>query len=257
MESDIRRLESHVREGLVAFIGESPETVLAIHALQSRLGRAWASGPSPQAVIVESAPVPGEPQGFGDPASLLDLLVHAEGWSCIELTPEVADDMADDFERRWGIARFQGPARRVIDVIGVSDQSPRVKAHPLVRQLRTSDLSRLSVASDDTLPDRRVVERAAALGRVFVAVDGDSIVGHGSSFAASTTYADIGVFVAESHRGQGIATCAAALACEAVRAAGLVPVCGAGSVNHASLRVAAKLGFSEVTRLVFLVPGGR
>lgn len=251
MESDIRRLESQLREGIVAFIGESPAAVLAIHALRSGLGRAWASGPSAHAVIVESALVPGEPQGFGDPTSLLDLLARADGWSCIELSPKVADQVNDDFERRWGIAR------RVIDVIQVSEQTPRIKAHPLVRRLRTSDLSRLSVAADDILPDRRVVEAAAARGRVFVAVDGDAIVGHGGSFAASNAYADIGVCVAESHRSQGIATSAAALACEAVRTDGLVPVWGAGSDNHASLRVAAKLGFSEVTRLVFLVPTER
>ncbi|HXH58341.1 GNAT family N-acetyltransferase [Iamia sp.] len=253
MESDIRRLESHVREGLVAFIGDSPETVLAIHALQSGLGRVWTSGPSDdlRAVIVESALVPGEPQGFGDPASLLDLLARAEGWRCIELNPDVADDITDDFERRWGIAS------RVIDVVHISRQCPRVEGHPRVRPLRVPDLSRLSVASDDVFPGRRVVEGAAARGRVFVAIDGDSIVGHGSSFAASGTYADIGVYVAASHRGQGIATSAAALACEAVRADGLTPVWGTGSDNQGSLGVAAKLGFLEVARLVFLVPVGR
>ena len=89
---------------------------------------------------------------------------------------------------------------------------------------------------------------------MFVALDGDVVVGHGSSFAAGHTYADVGVHVAAAYRRRGLATACAARACVAVRQAGLVPIWGTGSQNVASLRVATKLGFEEVDRLVFLVP---
>jgi RimJ/RimL family protein N-acetyltransferase len=88
---------------------------------------------------------------------------------------------------------------------------------------------------------------------VFGAVEDDTIVGRGSSFAAGAMYADIGVYVAERYRRQGIATGAAAVAIRAVQATGLIPVWGAGSENVASLRVANRLGFVEVARCAYLV----
>jgi RimJ/RimL family protein N-acetyltransferase len=251
MESAINRWSSQDREALATFIGESPETVIAIHALRSGRGRVWVSGTprDPRALIIEPEWLPGEPLGFGDDTDLLELLAHVDGWDCFELTAPTAERVADEFARRWGIAK------RVVDVHHVSEVTASVEPHPLeVRPLRTPDLDRLAVAADDIFPARDVMEPAVELGRVFVAIDGELIVGQGSSFAAGERYADVGVHVAETHRRRGLATGCAARVCEAVRTAGLTPVWSCGAENRASLRVAAKLGFVEVTRLVFLVP---
>jgi hypothetical protein len=43
MESDIGRWSPQDREALATYLGESPETVFAVHALRSGLGRAWVS----------------------------------------------------------------------------------------------------------------------------------------------------------------------------------------------------------------------
>ena len=51
-----------------------------------------------------------------------------------------------------------------------------------------------------------------------------------------------------------VATAAAALVAERVQAHGRIPVWSCGGTNVASLRVAAKLGFREVSRRVYLLP---
>ena len=197
-------------------------------------------------VLVESALVPGEPQGFGDPAALLSLLRDADGWRCVELEPDIVEDVRQHFDREWGLARS------VFDVVHVLDTPVQPRRHPLVVRLTAEDAARLPAASSDLLPDRDLV-RSARLGRMFVAVDDGGIVGHGGSIASATSHADVGVHVAESHRGLGIATAAASMACAELQRVGLTPVWGAGSHNHASLRVAEKLGFVEVARLEYLV----
>jgi GNAT superfamily N-acetyltransferase len=246
---DLAEMSGQDRLAIAEWIGERPETVLVIDALLTGHGRAWVSGhPSwPDAAIVESALVPGEPQGFGSAAALLCLLRQAAGWRCIEVEEDLADEIAPEFERVWG------PVTRVVDVIHSLRRPAPSPTHELVRELRATDLTR-APATPDLLPDHHLVTRPADAGRVYVAVDDGVIVGHGSALAAGRTFADVGVQVAASYRGQGIATAAAARACQAVQRARLIPVWGTSSDNLASLRVAAKLGFMEVGRLVFLIP---
>lgn len=126
--------------------------------------------------------------------------------------------------------------------------------HRLVRAVTTADLADLVVEPEKMIPEPRITRAAAGAGRMFGAVAEGKLVGHGSSFAASHAFADVGVHVADPYRRQGVATAAAAMACAAVQRAGLTPVWGTGSTNAASLATAARLGFVEVDRLVYLVP---
>lgn len=251
MGASISDLPIDDRLQLVGWIGERPETVLAVHALLSGHGRVWTTSDSAgfTAALIESRLVPGEPQGFGDAETLFGLLSTADDWRCVEGDLNLADVMSVGFRRRWGLAR------QVTDVVHTLDQPIKSRSHPLVRQLSPADAGSLPVARRDVLPDRAIVVEAAELGRVFAAVDDGVIVGHGSSMASGTRYADVGVHVAEEYRRQGIATAAASLACGAVQRAGLTPVWGTGSHNAASLGVSASLGFDEHVRLGFLVRG--
>ena len=218
-------------------------------ALATGVGSVWLQGQqgSPRAVLVESPLVPGEPRGFGSAEALLDLLSVAGGWSCVEVDAGLAEAMSAEFDRRWTLVRT------VIDVVHRLDQPVEVRTHPLVRELTPAEARSLSQASEDLFPDRGVVVTAAGAGRVFAAIDGGVIVGHGGSMATGRSLADVGVHVVEEYRRQGIATAAASLACQALQTAGLTPIWGTGSHNAASLRVAAKLGFVEVARLTYLV----
>lgn len=246
---EIADLPFDERAALCDWIGERAETVLAVGALLSGHGRVWFLGDplAPAAVLVESGLVPGEPQGFGNGDALLDLLAHADSWGCVEAEAPLAQQLSNEFDRRWGLAKT------VIDVVHELKTQAKVSAHPLVRRLSALDARHLEAASPGVLPDRELLVAAAEIGRVFAAVNGNVIVGHGSSLAASRAFADVGVHVAEAFREQGIATATASLACQAVQQAGLTPVWGAGSENAASLRVANKIGFVEVARLAFLV----
>lgn len=240
------------RLAIADWVGERPDTVLAVDALLSGHGRVWINGEptAPSAALIESALVPGEPQAFGDPDALLGLLERADRWTCVEVAPDLAEAISADFERQWG------PTRRVVDVIHTLDRPIEGRVHPMVRQLSAEEARDLPTMSPDVLPDRHLAVRAAEHGRVFAAIDGDGmIVGHGSSMAAGRTFADVGVHVAGQYRQQGIATAAASQACNAVQMGGLRPVWGTGAHNAASLRVAAKLGFVEQARLAFLVRG--
>jgi GNAT superfamily N-acetyltransferase len=248
-----RDLHADQRRALSEWIGERPDTVLAIHALASGTGRVWLDGTpdSPRAVLVESALVPGEPQGFGDPEGLLELLERADSWRCIEVDGSTATSMRDQFALRWG------HAADVIDVVHVLDGVAPDITHPLVRPLRPSELHELKVDATelDLLPAVEFAEAAAAAGRLYAAVDGDKIVGQGSSFAASARHADVGVAVHPAYRRQRIALAAAAQTCRQLAGDGLLPVWSSGSHNSASLRTAAGLGFREVSRLTYLVRG--
>lgn len=212
----------------------------------------WVAGVpnQPEAIVIESPLVPGEPQGFGKPSSILELLDRADGWSSIELDPGTASNLEADFDRRWGLVCT------VTDVVHRLDEPVRVRRHPRVGPLTPSALRGLAHKEVGMLPDNRpVVEAAASAGWLFGTIDGDTLVGRAGVLAAGARYADVGVHVAEQYRRQGIAVSAASRACDAVQRSGLTPVWGTGSQNEASLAVAMRLGFVEVERLTYLVRG--
>jgi predicted GNAT family acetyltransferase len=62
------------------------------------------------------------------------------------------------------------------------------------------------------------------------------------------------VYTKEAYRRRGFATAAASLVARRVQEAGQIPVWSAGGHNVASLRVAEKLGFEEVSRRVYVIP---
>src|SRR5690348_3091471 len=74
-------------------LGDTPETVIAVHLLRRGLARAYVAGsPTHYAgALVQAIADPGEPIGFGaDAAALWDLLQAAQGWFCVEVTRECA-----------------------------------------------------------------------------------------------------------------------------------------------------------------------
>ena len=107
MSNSIHDLTAEVRQALADWIGEHPETIIAIAALGSGNGRVWIDGSAaaPAAVLIESDLLPSEPQGFGEGAAVLRLLEKATDWSCVEVDSGLADAIGDDFGHRWGGAR--------------------------------------------------------------------------------------------------------------------------------------------------------
>ena len=78
------------------------------------------------------------------------------------------------------------------------------------------------------------------------------LVGLAHTNAVTTRYADIGVATRKEYRRRGFASAAGSTVARRIQERGLVPVWSAGEDNRASLRVAARLGFVEVSRRVYL-----
>ena len=70
--------------------------------------------------------------------------------------------------------------------------------------------------------------------------------------ARGARYADVGIVTRDDWSNRGLSTAAAALVCADIQAAGQIPVWGTSVDNVASRRVAAKLGFAEVSRRVYV-----
>jgi predicted GNAT family acetyltransferase len=92
-----------------------------------------------------------------------------------------------------------------------------------------------------------------AEGIAACAIVAGKIVATALTTACSGQYADIGVYTREAVWGQGYATAAASLVAQAVQESGRTPVWSAGAHNAASLRVAQKVGFQEVSRRTYVI----
>jgi predicted GNAT family acetyltransferase len=66
-------------------------------------------------------------------------------------------------------------------------------------------------------------------------------------------YAELGVATAEAHRQKGYSTAAASLVIQQVLTQGRTPIWSTGEDNHASQRVAQKLGFVEARRSLYVI----
>jgi predicted GNAT family acetyltransferase len=96
---------------------------------------------------------------------------------------------------------------------------------------------------------------AAALisdGIVAGAVIDGELVAVGFTAACGERYSDIGIVTRKDWRNRGLSTAAAALVCNDIQAEDQIPVWGTSIDNIASQKVAAKLGFEEVTRRVYV-----
>ena len=124
---------------------------------------------------------------------------------------------------------------------------------PAVRELTRDDLGLLRAAGMDGGGFRgglsALLEEGAVVGPV---VDG-RIVGTAQTSAITDRYADIGVSTDERWRERGFATAAASIVARRVQETGRTPVWSCGEDNVASLRVARKLGFEEVSRLTYVI----
>jgi GNAT superfamily N-acetyltransferase len=244
---DRRPLRVDEFEQAAETLTEVPESVIAVHALRSGSGRAWVAGDLDdyRALLVESVLNPGEPQGFGDAANIASLLAIVADWGCVEVTPDIADELAGILEAKYG------SLRRVVDLFHVLTDELLVYRHPLVRLLDAADAP---LYPERFPPEAPMSMADVTTARVAAAIDNVRIVGQAASIANGRAYADIGVHVLADYRGQGIATAAASLVAANIRSANLVPVWSTSTDNHASRRVAAKLGFVAVSELVYLVP---
>jgi len=237
---------------LAATLGDTPETAISQHHLHQGNCSVYLTG-TPEAfdaVIIQADTLPGEPVGYGsDPHAIWQLLRRMQGWFCIEVSSECAAPLGALIERERDVGVCY-----LDDLFHVLETPATVWEHDAVRLLIRDDLPLLESAP----PELRDscwghVETLLTEGIVACAIVKGEVVATALTAACSARYADIGVFTREDHRGHGLATAAASLVARRIQAQGQVPTWSAGAHNAASLRIASKLGFLQVSTKRYVI----
>jgi hypothetical protein len=188
--------------------------------------------------------------GFGsDPEILWDLLKSVEGWDCVDVSSDCAEALGELIKRDTGCeVRYYG------DVYHILDKPVIMFQNEAVRQLTLGDLELLKSSPQELRGcGFGTTQRLLEDGFVACAIVGGKVFAIAHTSARTDHYADIGVFTAEDWRCRGFVTAAAAIVAERIQEAGLIPTWSAGEDNFASLRVAQKLGFTEVSRRTYVI----
>lgn len=239
-------------QALAGALGDTPSTVIYNHVLARRLCKAYVAGDPSRfhGAIVQADAFPTEPTGFGSDLRILwDLLQAVEGWDCILVDSACAAPLGRTIETEMGV-----PVRYLDDVCTVLTHSPATFRDQAVRLLTLADLDLLQAAPHDFRASCWAGTRdLLAEGIVACAIVSGRIVATALTAARSARHAEIGVFTHEDFRLHGFATAAASLVAHRAQQAGQIPVWSAGSHNAASLHVAQKLGFVEVSRRTYVI----
>ena len=235
---------------LLESIDETPETIIPIHLLRYGTCRAYTTGDAAalDAVVVQADSLPKEPFGLGTNAQgLWDLLHGLDGWTCVEVAPAVAPCLGALISKDTGkrVRYYEGVYHTL------TKSAPQFE-DPAVRQLSIRDAGLLAAfgmhgGDFGSLP--RLLLEGVVAGAV---VDGQ-VIGIAHTSAVTDRFADIGVETQEAWRGRGFATAAASIVARRVQEQQRIPVWSCGEDNLASLRVARKLGFEEVSRLIYVI----
>ena len=123
-----------------------------------------------------------------------------------------------------------------------------------VRQMTLDDLELLE-SSPKELRSSAFANARDLLSEGFVAcaIVSGSIVATALTSARTDLYGEVGVFTKEEWRRRGFSTAAASIVAQRIQEAGQTAVWSAGEDNAASLRVAEKLGFNEVSRRTYVI----
>ena len=241
---------------LARALGDSPETAVPVHRFMRAACSAYIVGEPArfEAAVVLMKDDKGEVQGFGeDPKALWSILEPLEGWRVVAVSRTVGPKLGALIRASTGSrVAYYGDVYHTLT-------RPAVKhSHPDVRLLTVDDRALFDGIPDDLKPGMRGdVEIVLNEGFVAGAVVDGRVVSVAHTNAITERYADIGVFTHEDHRNRGYSTAAAALVARAIQKSGRTPVWSCGEDNLASLRVAAKVGLTEVSRRTYVIPFNR
>ncbi len=237
---------------LAQLLPDRPQTVISRAHLLWGTARAYAVGLTDdgfETAVIEDPGCPGEPMIFGqDPQQIADLMPQIPNWFCVNVTTELAVELAPLLARKMG-----GTLRQLGDIYHILTQPPPANLlnHPDVRLLTPNDLPLLQAAPPELRgpnPEHLLYQTAAA-----GAIINNQLVAIAQNYAMTEGFGDIGVFTLPDWRGHGFASAAAAQVAQWLQANGRLPVWSCGEHNRASLRVAEKLGFVENGRRVYLI----
>jgi GNAT superfamily N-acetyltransferase len=239
---------------LIDALGDTPETVIPLQFLREGTCEIMCVGDPAdlEGVIVQAFETPEEPIAFGSSAeAVAGLLPHLSGWSCVNVPLSLVDDLI-------------GPVAEIASAshVRLLDDVYHVLTSPVAQvpidhvRLLTADDHRLVLGASPELVGagaERLIETVDA-GHVAGAIREGTLVSLAHTFATSELHADIGVVTHPDWRGHGLGTAVSAVVAKAIQDDGRIPVWSCGATNAASMRIAAALGFREVSRRVYLIP---
>ena len=234
-------------------LGDTPMTVIPAARLKHAGCDAYVHGTLPDitAALIFDPFCPDEPCGFGtDAEALWHLLKATDGWSCINVDPSCATALGSLIAADRDVTiRYYG------DVYHALLEPVRCYPNASVRLLTLADLPCLAKAPAEVQGNGYNTHAAMLTDGIAAgAIVENSIVAIAHTYAENDLHADIGVSTIEKWRERGFATAAASLVAQNIQAIGKVPVWSCGEDNIASLRVAEKLGFTEIGRRTYVIP---
>ena len=239
---------------LADLLGDTPMTVISASRLKQGMCDAYIAGSLPNSVdaaIVFDAYCSDEPAGFGtDAEALWQLLKATDGWGCVNVDNACAASLGALIEAdRDTSIRYYG------DVCHALLEPVYAYPNEAVRLLTLADVEHLAKAPAEVQGNGyKTCEAMLTEGIAAGAVVEGNIVAIAHTYAETDLHADIGVSTVEEWRENGFATAAASLVAQEIQAKGKVPAWSCGEDNAASLRVAQKLGFTEVGRRTYVIP---
>ncbi len=238
---------------LADLLGDTPMTVISTSRLKQGMCDAYVAGslPDVDAAIVFDAYCSDEPAGFGtDADALWRLLKATDGWNCINVDNSCAASLGALIEADTGT-----PIRYYGDICHALLEPVHYYPNEAVRLLTSEDVGRLAKAPAEVQGNGYKTHEAMLTDGIAAgAVVDDNIVAIAHIYAETDLHADIGVSTVEQWREKGFATAAASLVAQEIQAKGKVPAWSCGEDNAASLRVAQKLGFTEIDRRTYVIP---
>ena len=242
------------RELLAEALEDTPETAIALHYLRRGLADAYVVGTATRfdGAIVRSRSLLSEPWCFGeDPSAVWELLRPLNGRDLRGMSPNVSPQLAHPLASLMEKNGLQ--VHHYGDIYHTLTEPAEEFAVPEVRLLNLGNTGLLATYRKNprgmgfaTLQD------LLAGGIVAGAVVRGRLVALAYTSAITASYSNVSVATDEDWRGMGFASAAASIVARRIQERGLTPVWSSGEDNTASLRVAAKLGFVEVSRRVFL-----
>ena len=234
-------------------LGDTPMTVISASRLKNGGCDAYIAGTLPDitAALIFDPFCPDEPCGFGtDADALWQLLKTTDGWSCINVDAACAEPLGKLIEADNGT-----PIRYYGDVCHALLVPVHRYKNKVVRFLTPEDVTRLAKAPAEVQGNGYKTHEAMLTDGIAAgAVVDNNIVAIAHTYAETDLHADIGVSTIEAWREKGFSTAAASLVAQEIQARGKVPAWSCGEDNIASLRVAQKLGFTEIGRRTYVIP---
>jgi predicted GNAT family acetyltransferase len=238
---------------VVAALGDTPETVITLQFLRDGTCEVLCVGDPAdlEALVIQSSEMPAEPIAFGSSAEGIGSLVpHLQPWGAINVPADLAADLVEPIAQAAGVSSV----RLLDDVYHVLTEPVDKRLIGEARLLTSGDAGIVRAANALVGDDAARVLKTIDEGHVAGVIRDGELVSLAYTFATSDLHTDIGVVTREDARSQGLATMAGAAVSQAIQTDGKTPVWSTGSTNLASLKVAARLGFHEVSRRTYLIP---